>query len=825
VSTDQHPPLSVIPPKFHIVCTSMRFTHFLAAAIAAVAVAAHAGHQGQQGQQGQQQQQDNAAPVQIDLGGDDWSVVNGAGNVSMTAVTVPGDVHTSMLKKGLIDEPYYRQNELLYRWIPNDNWTYTKTFTPDASLKAQAAVELVFEGLDTICDVFLNGQKLGQAINQFRVWTYNVKKLLNYGEANTLTLVFASPVNWPAEVEANYPYTVPATPQMGLDHRQFIRKVQSDYGWDWGPAFAPIGVWRPVFLRGYSKPTVRHIVINQAHNADGSVDLNVTAFIKSPVPASDSLSLSVAGVSKTVSIAFSQAGWKAVSVVLHVEKPDLWWPSGYGKATRYDLTATLSGGSLTKKIGFREVLLIEEEYDDDDGKSYYFRVNGIPVFAKGANLIPFDAFPTRVTEFDYRMILGSAVEANMNMVRVWGGGMYQPDIFYDVADEYGIMIWQEFIFACAMYPRDEDFLKNVEIEVLQNVARLGYHPSIVIFGGNNENEAAFNWYPETRNNPMQYTVDYAKLYLDTVYPAMHSILYDRQWVHSSPSGGRISNEPLVYRFGALGDIKYGDKHFYDYSNDCTDVNHFPRARFVSEYGQQSWPSYRALEPLTISEDRGQESEFSLYRQRHPDGQPQLISQMEKHFVLTDETLGVSDKGYDNYLFLTQANQARCYISAITYWRRIRYEAPGKTMGVLYWQLNDIWQGPSWSSIEYNGRWKMLQNFVKKAYAPVIVSAQEYPYNNFSVYVTSDLLTPVSGNVQVDLYNWSGDKVKSVTQAISLPALGSEAFYVSARADFLESAKAEDSFAVLTLTGADGSGIVQSYFALSVAHMVFSDFHQ
>jgi beta-mannosidase len=513
----------------------------------------------------------------------------------------------------------------------------------------------------------------------------------------------------------------------------------------------------------------------------------------------------VAGVSSERSLSFSSAQEKSISLELMIKNPKLWWPSGYGDPFLFDLKISSNSDFATRKIGFRSIKLVEEDYSDDIGKSFYFKINGLPIFIKGSNLIPFDPFSTRIHGNDYRKMLENAVLANMNMIRVWGGGMYQFDEFYDIADELGIMIRQEFVFACGMYPRNDEFLENVKIEVRENVKRLGYHASIAIFGGNNENEEAFWWYPESAANIQLYMVDYAALYLYSVYPTLFSILYDREWVQSSPSGGKISSDPLVYRFGALNDIHFGDKHFYDYENDCTDVSHFPRARFISEYGQQSWPSFDLLKSVSDVMDWGWDSNFSYYRQRHPDGQFQLNRQMRRHFTLTNATLSRSAKGFDDWIYLTQITQVRCYTSSISYWRRIKHESPGKTMGVLYWQLNDIWQGPSWSSVQYDGKWKPLHYHIKNVFAGVLVSAQVYPTNNFSVYVTSDVYSEFESSLHINLWTWSGEKVKSVSKDyISVSSFSSEAAFIDSLSNFLHPFTESDVFAELVLTSRDGN---------------------
>ena len=321
-------------------------------------------------------------------------------------------------------------------------------------------------------------------------------------------------------------------------------------------------------------------------------------------------------------------------------------------------------------------------------------------------------------------IMKSAVAANMNMIRVWGGGLYQPDQFYDLADAMGIMVWQEIMLACALYPTSTDMINEISMEVSYQVNRLGSHPSIVIWGGNNENEVALGWFPESNTNRDLYVSDYSKLY-NTIYNIIIAIDgTQRPWVDSSPSNGLLSTDPYAKKWGAASTETAGDVHFYNYDMD---YSLYPKARFVSEFGFQSMPSFLTYQPVTseVDGDWDPNSDLLLYRQRHEGGNEQMQVQMERHFKLpldTDTCIDLSHATYfDNYLYLNQIQQSRCYEVAFNRWRQLQSDSNVHTMGILYWQLNDIWQGPSWSSMEWSGRWKPLQYTTRRVFAPIAVS--------------------------------------------------------------------------------------------------------
>nr|XP_057933509.1 beta-mannosidase isoform X2 [Doryrhamphus excisus] len=439
----------------------------------------------------------------------------------------------------------------------------------------------------------------------------------------------------------------------------------------------------------------------------------------------------------------------------------LWWPNGLGEQPSYRLLVTVSSQDglflldRESKVYFRTVELIQEPIPGSPGLSFYFRINGKSVFLKGSNWIPAHAFQDQITPDVLRNLLKSAVDANMNTLRVWGGGVYEQDVFYSLCDEMGLMVWQDFMFACATYPTEEDFIGTVREEVIQQVWRLKSHPSIIVWGANNENEAALatNWFDIPPWQRQTYLKDYVTLYVDNIMAAVKEEDPSRPFLISSPTNGAQS-EREGYVAADPYDPHYGDTHFYSYRHDCLDWRAFPRTRFASEYGFQSWPSFSTLQPVSVPEDWSYNSTFSSHRQHHLDGNQQMLEQAAIHFNLPNSSQPL--RRFKDTLYLTQVMQAQCVKTQTDFYRRSRSEivdGKGHTMGALYWQLNDIWQAPSWSSIEFGGKWKMLHYFAQDFFADILPVSFEDSDTLF-IYAVSDLSREIQVRAVVYVYKWS-----------------------------------------------------------------------
>ncbi|XP_033097718.1 beta-mannosidase-like [Anneissia japonica] len=707
--------------------------------------------------------------VKIDLNGK-WILEDENGTISVTAV-IPGSVHTALMSKGIIGDPYFRFNDLEYRWIVYTNWTFSRTFEISGGTGSLSTVLLVCDGLDTVSSVYINGQCVGKSDNMFLRYIYNIKKYVNPGN-NTIKIKFESPVSYASkQAAAHQKYDVPPDcnpPEyQGFCHPNYIRKEQCSFSWDWGPAFAPVGIWRNISIELFQAAAIRDVVAIPISSSSPNItwSLNLTAYLETgstskSIKGTFVINIPELGIMKESSVVLKPESYPTHNILFDVPKAETWWPIGYGNQHLYMVSVKFTSmfGEVSTKnvtVGFRKVQLVQDALPGDTGNTFYFRINGQYIFMKGANWIPVDAFQERVTMERLENLFQSAVDANMNTLRVWGGGIYEKDEFYQLADEKGILIWQDMMFACAMYPTGDEFLSTVDKEVEYQVRRLSNHPSVVAWGANNENEGALrqNWYG-TDSNFSLYKADYVKLYITTV-----RLRYLQQYNHvpilsSSPSNGvKTEQEGWVAKNPA--DPLYGDVHYYNYSEDCWNVSIYEKPRFASEYGYQSLPSFSAMANISESSDWEFNSNFSLHRQHHPKGNSQMLSMIKKHFTIPQPIDSVTD--YKNMIYLTQISQAMCIKIETEHYRRHQSDLDknnkGLTRGALYWQLNDIWQAPTWASTEYGGKWKMLHYFAKDFFEQVLASGFVVD-GQLSVYVISDLVTPlVNAMLIVKIWSW------------------------------------------------------------------------
>ncbi|XP_015249111.1 PREDICTED: beta-mannosidase [Cyprinodon variegatus] len=697
-----------------------------------------------------------------------WRLSNSNRSLVLPA-EVPGCVHSALQQQQHIQDPYFRFNDLLYQWIALDNWTYSTTFAVSTQIKVKQKVLLIFDGVDTVASVSLNGIVLGKTDNMFRRYDFSVRDQLKVGD-NVLEVSFLSPVLYASERrKAHSSYVVPPEcppdVQKGECHVNFIRKEQSSFSWDWGPSFPTVGLWKGVRLEAFdilqliqlsALPLYNHSCSQWRLQVEFLVDVVRTFNCKIE------LSIPELGLNQTFQTQFVQ-GRLNYNFTLNINQNrevKLWWPRGHGDQPSYLLKVrgfleTFLILSKESKVFFRTVELLQEPVAGSPGLSFYFRINGRPVFLKGSNWIPAHSFQDQVIPLSLRNLLQSAADANMNALRVWGGGVYEQDLFYDICDQLGIMVWQDFMFACAMYPTEEDFIQTVREEVAQQVRRLKSHPSIIIWSGNNENEAALatNWFNIPASLKPKYLKDFVTLYVDNIRQMVQEMDQSRPFLVSSPTNGAESEQEGWVAANPY-DPRYGDVHFYSYVHDCWDWKAFPRTRFASEYGFQSWPSFSTLQPVSVQEDWSYSSDFTSHRQHHEDGNQQMLQQAALHFILPNSTDPL--KRFTDSLYITQVMQAECVKAQTEFYRRSRsemIEGKGHTMGALYWQLNDIWQAPSWSSIEFGGKWKMLHYFAENFFAAVLPVGFEDDDTLF-IYAVSDLNHDLKLKAVVTVHSWS-----------------------------------------------------------------------
>ena len=731
---------------------------------------------------------------------------------------VPGVVQTDLLNSKLISDPFDRDNEFRLQWIGLADWEYQTTFQVDASTLSREHVELLFEGLDTFADVYLNDQSILQADNMFRRWRIPAKTILKSGP-NTLRIVFHSPVEKMIPYAKSQPFILPSISTHNYGNEEdiatapYTRKAPYNYGWDWGPRFMTEGIWQPVRLEAWDALRIDNFHIHQ-HSITADL-ANVTAEldIDASKPATATLTLAHDELSGPQNSDGTQtlqlnAGINHVSFPLRMVSPKLWYPVGYGAQNRYKFSAAIRIGKeaaahAETKTGLRSVEL--RRVPDQWGKSFEFVVNGISVFGKGADVIPFDSFPNRVTPEIHRNILADARDAHMNMVREWGGGYYESDDFYDICDELGIMVWQEFMFGGDMVPGDVAFQENVRQEAIDQIKRLRDHPSIVIWCGNNEVETG--WYhwgdrqefkesisPVARDRVWQ---DYVILFSDILRSTVMQYADPVPYTPSSPSAN----------FEEIPDNQHnGDMHYWAVWHQQAPAQDYTKQfpRFMSEYGFQSFPEIRTIHAFANKpEDFDIRSTVMQAHQKNKGGNERILTYMLREYR--------EPKDFASFVYLSQVQQAEIIKIGAEHLRRQR----PRTMGSLYWQLNDCWPVASWASIDYYGRWKALQYYARRFYDDVLISPFLHD-DKVDVYVVSDKLQPLSGTIHMRLLDYSGNSLLDETKDVQVPAQSNTIYFTVEKASLAEKADLHRSFLVFDLEVA-GKRVSRNLIFFNVTH--------
>ena len=674
--------------------------------------------------------------------------------------TVPGDVHLDLLANKKIPDPFFRDNEAKLQWIENESWEYRLSFDVTLALLSRSNVDLVFDGLDATAQVYLNGTQVLAADNMFRIWRVPVKGNLHVGK-NLLRVVFPSPIKAAAAVAALDPWQ----PRTKTEPKTYVRKAAYEYGWDWGPKFVTSGIWRMVRMEAWDKVRIADFVIRQ-HDVSREV-AHVSAEVEIEASTAGSAQVTVqytdnARPMTEIATVNFHAGRNVIDLPIEIRQPKLWFPAGYGDQALYEFTAQVGTGVMPAeqrkvKAGLRTIEL--HRAPDQWGRSFELIVNGIPVFAKGADVIPFDSFPNRVTEADYRRILESARDANMNMIRHWGGGYYETDEFYQICDELGIMVWQDFMFGNDWQPGTYDFKLNVEAEADDQVRRLRNHPSIVVWCGNNETEGAIHWAGRDglpADVRYQMWQDYLTVFSGILNRVVARLAPETPYWPSSPSSD----------YEALSDhYQSGDAHIWDVWHGRVPFSTYEthHARFVTEYGFQSFPEMNTVEAFTEPEDRtGIFTAVMLAHQKNNEG-----NDIIHNYLLKDYS---EPKDFQSFLYVSQVLQAEGIKIGAEHFRRSRPE----TMGSIFWQLNDCWPVASWSSIDYYGRWKALQYYARRFYAPVLVSPHVED-GSLKVYIVSDKVKGESATLRVRLMDFDGKVLLEESHAVDVTPLASKVY--------------------------------------------------
>ena len=682
--------------------------------------------------------------------------------------TVPGDVHLDLLANKKISDPFYRDNESKLQWIQDASFEYRVDFNVTAAMLARSHVDLVFDGLDATANVYLNGTQVLFADNMFRTWRVAAKSNLHTG-ANQLRIVFPSPIKAAAAVAALDPWQ----PKTKTAPKTYVRKAAYEYGWDWGPTFVTSGIWRPVRIEAWDKARVADFAIRQrdVSREVAHIDAEVEVEAAKSGPARITVSYASTGASSTASPTVSTTanlhpGRNLIDLPIEIRQPRLWWPAGYGDQSRYDFTARVSTGAQPADqrvvtTGLRSIVL--DRHPDKWGRSFQFLVNGVPVFAKGADVIPFDSFPNRVTTADYRRILQSARDANMNMIRHWGGGYYETDEFYQICDELGLMVWQDFMFGNDWQPGTYDFKLNIEAEAEDQVRRLRNHPSIVIWCGNNETEVALNWGdrgPLPPDVKFQMWQDYLTEFSGILNRVVERLDAETPYWPSSPSAD-YEQTTANYMSG----YQSGDAHIWDVWHGRVPFSTYEthHARFVTEYGFQSFPEMLTIESFTEPADRtGIFTPVMLAHQKNNEGNSIIHDYLLKDYP--------EPKDFASFLYVSQVLQAEGIKIGAEHFRRSRPE----TMGSIFWQLNDCWPVASWSSIDYAGRWKALQYYARRFYAPILVSPH-VENGSVKVYIVSDKTEVTPAVLHIRLMDFDGKVLLEETNGIDIAPLASNVY--------------------------------------------------
>jgi beta-mannosidase len=692
------------------------------------------------------------------------------------AATVPGTVHTDLFANRLIPDPYIGAPEAGLQWIGLADWEYRIRFdAPRAALDA-ARSDLVFEGLDTFAEVWLNGDKLLDADNAFRTWRVPVQGRLR-AQGNLLRVVLRSPIAqllpqvqaMPRKLAGNYPSPYGDEPQDAMTGN-FARKPGYHYGWDWGPRYVTAGIWKPVVLQSWDAVRIDDLQLRQDHVDEARADISAIVSLDAVRDGGFDLRLWQTGPDGKRALAAGRrvqlhAGENRIDLPVHVDRPQRWFPNGYGAQPLYRFELEVGDGQaaiarISTRTGLRSIELRRDP--DAKGMSFYFVVNGIPVFAKGANTIPFDMFQPRVTKAALRRVLQSAHDANMNFLRSWGGGYYESDDFFDLADELGLLVWQDFMFGGGMPPAyDDAFRANVIAEARDNVRRLRNHPSLALWCGNNEEEIAWKYW-----GPGKEMMEADPAFADKVWNGYVQLFGLELRKVVAQEGGGIAywaGSPSGDLLDAANTPASGDMHYWEvWGNPAYPPTKYLEItpRFMSEYGLQAWPVQRTIDGFARRSEQGIATPVIEAHQKFLAGKGN-----ERLMKYVHDEFG-EPKDFPGFVYLSQVAQAEGIELAALHHRASR----PFTMGSLYWQLNDVWPGASWSSVDWFGHWKALQFHARRFYAPVAVAALRGAEDNTSVSLLNDRTRPARGELRLRLMALDGKILRDERKPVKLAPL-------------------------------------------------------
>lgn len=682
-----------------------------------------------------------------------WQLSAGHRSLESVDMQIPGTVLSGLLAAGKIKDPFYRTNEDATRALFWKDYVFTRTFDVDEELLAQQHIVLVCEGLDTLAEISINGTFLAKTDNMHRTWKFQAKKLLHPGK-NEIQIVFRSVLRF---IE-DYPYEahkkINYIPCGSMKGNQLLRKAHSMFGWDWGPQTIDAGIFRDIYLQGYSHARIEDIHIHQQHAKNVSVQTSIT--LSESVPGQKlCVELSEDGADKPLQTKLCKTNADGVAAVdFVIENPKLWWPNDYGDQPLYIVRTTLldedgtSLESITRRIGLRTLTISQEK--DEWGNEFAFCVNGVKIFTRGGNYIPDDCLYTRITEKKLDYILESCRRAHFNCVRVWGGGYYPSDAFYDLCDEKGLIVWQDLMYACNVYDVTDAFAENCRQETYDNVRRLRHHASLGLWCGNNEIESAWDHWGDFQKETPYLRADYIRLFEEVLPKAVQEADGETFYWHSSPSSGGCFDNP--------DDANRGDTHYWDVWHGQKPFTDYRKYffRFCSEFGFQSFPCAKTVNSFTLEDDRNIFSRVMESHQKNDAANGKMLYYLSENLRYP--------KDLTHLLYASQVLQGMAIKYGVDHWRRNR----GRCMGTLYWQINDDWPAPSWSSIDYFGRWKALHYMAQKFYAPHAVS-MTLEDHRCHVYFSNESFETTEYSLTLSIRDLSGNVLETYETKGNSPA--------------------------------------------------------
>jgi beta-mannosidase len=654
--------------------------------------------------------------------------------------SVPGGVHTDLLALGRIPDPFVADNEKRVMWVAEADWEYRRTFSVSSAVLKEANVFLVCDGLDTLAEVHLNGTLLGSTNNMYRQYRWEVKSSLKPSD-NELWIRFPSTVCFAKALQAK---TKLSGVSQAIEGGPHVRKAPCQFGWDWGPMIPPIGVWKDLRLEGYTTARIKEVHLRQKH-AGGQVSVSAAVQLEQWSDQPTMVAMTITAPDGRIYEVSENAIGGQVTLVENITNPLLWWPNGYGAQPLYKVEISICNDKKTLdqkqfRIGLRTIELRRQP--DEWGESFTFVVNDVPVFAKGSDWIPADTFPTRLTRAWLSGLLESAVASHQNMLRVWGGGFYEDETFYDLCDELGILVWQDGVFACSIYPlNDPEFHENVRIEMFENIKRLRHRASLALWCGNNEMEWGWESWAWNTDQNKSYKEAYDTFFHHTLPDWVAQLDPDTAYWPSSPS----SDTPFIN----VNSPDRGDAHYWDVWHGRKPFTAYRGVfpRFMSEFGFQSLPPLETIKTYARPEDWNMTSYIMEHHQRSGSGNGLMIGQMTDTFRMP--------KDFPSLVYLSMILQAEGIRYGVEHWRRNKH----RVSGAIYWQLNDCWPVASWASLDYYGRWKALHYAARRFYAPVMLSLFDEGLK-VGVHVTSDIAETISGQVQWQLVSLDGEVIQT-----------------------------------------------------------------